>query len=172
VKTAPLKPAFFARADRAAVGAPHLGFTLIEILIVISIMAGIAVIVAVQVVGRLENVKVATAGKDLMAALRYTRGQALVKGEPQALIVDVEKGSYTAAGRPEVVLPEGLKTQIYTGEVLNEKTGAIRFFPDGGSTGGKVMLSVDGRQWTVRVGWLTGDIDFLDSAKPRASTPR
>jgi general secretion pathway protein H len=148
------------------------GFTLLEIMIVISIMAAIAVIVAVQVVNKLDNVKVATAGKDLMAALRYTRGQALVKGEPQALIVDVEKGSYTAADRAEVVLPGDLKAQIYTGEVLNEKTGAIRFYPDGGSTGGKVMLSAGGRQWTVRVGWLTGDIDFLDSAKPKASTPR
>jgi general secretion pathway protein H len=70
------------------------------------------------------------------------------------------------------VLPAVLKTQIYTGEVLNEKTGAIRFYPDGGSTGGKVTLSADGRSWTVRVGWLTGDIDFIDSAKPRSTVPR
>ncbi len=148
------------------------GFTLIEILIVISIMAALAVIVAVQVVGKLENVKVATAGKDIMAALRYTRGQALVTGQPQALVIDVENGSYTAANKPEVILPKELKAQIYTGEVLNEKTGAIRFYPDGGSTGGKIMVSAGGRIWTVRVGWLTGDIDFLDSAKPRAVIPR
>ena len=148
------------------------GFTLIEILIVIAIMAALAVIVAVQVVGKLENVKVATAGKDIMAALRYTRGQALVTGEPQSLVINVETGSYVAANKPEVILPKELKAQIYTGEVLNEKTGAIRFFPDGGSTGGKIMVSAGGRMWTVRVGWLTGDIDFLDSAKPRASIPR
>ena len=148
------------------------GFTLIEILVVIAIMAALAVIVAVQVVGKLENVKVATAGKDIMAALRYTRGQALVTGEPQSLVINVENGSYVAANKPEVILPKELKAEIYTGEVLNEKTGAIRFFPDGGSTGGKIMVSAGGRKWTVRVGWLTGDIDFLDSAKPRASIPR
>ena len=148
------------------------GFTLIEILVVIAIMAALAVIVAVQVVGKLENVKVATAGKDIMAALRYTRGQALVTGEPQSLVINVETGSYVAANKPEVILPKELKAQIYTGEVLNEKTGAIRFFPDGGSTGGKIMVSAGGRMWTVRVGWLTGDIDFLDSAKPRASIAR
>lgn len=148
------------------------GFTLIEVLIVVSIMAAIAVTVAVQVIGRLDNVKVATAGKELMAALRYTRGQALVKGEAQALILDVEKGAYTAADRAEVVFPEALKAQIYTGEVLNERTGAIRFYPDGGSTGGKITLASDGRTWTVRVAWLTGDIDFLDSAKPTATIPR
>lgn len=148
------------------------GFTLIEVLLVVSIMAAIAVTVAVQVVGRMDSVKVATAGKELMAALRYTRGQALVKNEAQSLVLDVEKGAYTAADRPEVVLPEALKAQIYTGEVLNERTGAIRFYPDGGSTGGKITLASDGRTWTVRVAWLTGDIDFLDSAKPTATIPR
>ena len=148
------------------------GFTLIEILVVVSIMAAIAVTVAVQVIGRLDNVKVATAGKELMAALRYTRGQALVKGEAQALVLDVEKGAYVAADRAEVVFPEALKAQIYTGEVLNERTGAIRFYPDGGSTGGKITLASDGRTWTVRVAWLTGDIDFLDSAKPTSTIPR
>ena len=176
---APSRPLKWGRGEGAVRGglqsspsAHAKGFTLIEILVVIAIMAALAVIVAVQVVGKLENVKVATAGKDIMAALRYTRGQALVTGEPQSLVINVENGSYVAANKPEVILPKELKAEIYTGEVLNEKTGAIRFFPDGGSTGGKIMVSADGRKWTVRVSWLTGDIDFLDSAKPRASIPR
>ena len=143
------------------------GFTLIEIMIVIVIMTGLAVMLAVQIVGRLDNVKIATAGKDLMAALRYTRGQAMISGEEQALVVDVQKKSYRAADKAEVLLPETMEMEIYTGEVLSQDTGLIRFFPDGGSTGGKVAVGANGRKWTVRVGWLTGDIDFIDSAKPR-----
>ncbi len=152
--------------------ARHAGFTLLEMLLVIGIMAFIAVVVAVQVVGSSESAKVAVAGKELMAALRYTRGQAVYTRQSAALVVDLEKKSYTAADHAEVILPDEMEVKMYTGEVLNEKSGAIRFYPDGGSTGGKVTLMAGGREWTVRVGWLTGDIDFIDSAKPRAMIPR
>jgi general secretion pathway protein H len=148
------------------------GFTLIEIMLVIVIITGLAVMLAVQIIGRFDNVKIATAGKDLMAALRYTRGQAMITGEEQSLLVDVNKKTYKAADKAEVALPETMEMEIYTGEVLSQDTGVIRFFPDGGSTGGKVAVGANGRKWTVRVGWLTGDIDFIDSAKPRNTIPR
>ena len=42
--------------------------------------------------------------------------------------------------------------------MTGENAGGIRFFPDGSSTGGSVLLSVDERKWYVTVGWLTGEI--------------
>ena len=36
--------------------------------------------------------------------------------------------------------------------------GAIRFFPDGAATGGRVRMVVNGGGWDVDVGWLTGDV--------------
>lgn len=143
------------------------GFTLIEILLVIGIMAVITTIVAVQVVGSLDSAKVASAGRDLMAAMRYTRGAALLQHQSQAVIFDVEKKTYQVPGKDPVELPDAMEIELFsaTEEQLDEKTGAIRFYPDGGSTGGQVKLSVDGRSWTVQVAWLTGDIGLVDSAK-------
>ena len=39
--------------------------------------------------------------------------------------------------------------------------GAILFFPDGGSTGGRVTLASGRAAWSVDVGWLTGEVRLL-----------
>ena len=36
--------------------------------------------------------------------------------------------------------------------------GAVRFFPDGAATGGRVRLLANGSGWDVDVGWLTGEV--------------
>jgi general secretion pathway protein H len=147
------------------------GFTLIEILAVISIMAAISVMVVVQVVGRLDSVKISGAGREIAAALRFTRGQALVQQLPQAVLFDVEERSYIVPGREKVILPKGVDLQLFTAtaELIDDKTGSIRFYPDGGSTGGSVTLKSNGREWKVLVGWLTGEIKFEDTARKRAA---
>ena len=42
-------------------------------------------------------------------------------------------------------------------EVTSESVAGIRFFPDGGSTGGRVDLVVHGREYIVNIAWLTGE---------------
>ena len=146
------------------------GFTLIELMIVIALMAGLATMVAVQIVGRMDSVKTATAAREVMATLRAARAQALFKQESRAVLFDTEKRSYTPADGVPVALPRTMEVQLFTAdqEVLSASEGAIRFYPDGGSTGGSVSLSSDGRTWKIAVGWLTGDIAIEDSARPRA----
>ena len=39
--------------------------------------------------------------------------------------------------------------------------GAILFFPDGGSTGGRVTLSAGTAAWSADVAWLTGETRLL-----------
>ena len=57
------------------------GFTLIEILAVVALIALAVTLVAVSVGDGLTGAKVRAASRDLAAALRYTRGQAIVKRE-------------------------------------------------------------------------------------------
>ena len=39
-----------------------------------------------------------------------------------------------------------------------EGEGAIVFFPDGASTGGRVRLRIRSAAWNVDVAWLTGQV--------------
>jgi len=42
-------------------------------------------------------------------------------------------------------------------ELTSETVAGIRFFPDGGSTGGHIELTVNDREYRVNVAWLTGE---------------
>ncbi len=147
----------------------QLGFTLLEILMVLGIMAVIATLVTVNVVGRLESVEASASARKISAALRHTRLTAIRTREPQVLVFDLEARTVAAPGRAPEKLPDSVTLKLFTAtaEVRSDKEAGIRFFPDGGSTGGRVAIAVGEREWQVRVGWLTGDIDLKDSARER-----
>lgn len=136
------------------------GFSLLELIVVLIIVALMATLVGVSVSRSIGGAEVRSASRDLMAALRYTRGQAILTREEQTLSVNVEKREYQAPGKAPVKLPEGMDVRLLTArtEQTDESSGTIRFFPDGSSTGGKVTLVADQREWVVTVGWLTGAI--------------
>ena len=110
----------------------------------------------------LHAARITAASRDLVAALRYTRGQAIVKGKSQALLLDLDSNTYTAPGKAAKQLPKGMALRLTTADI--EQTGAnsggIRFFPDGSSTGGHISVLQGQREWRINVAWLTGDIEL------------
>ncbi len=136
------------------------GFTLIEIIAVIVLVGVIAVVAGVSFAKSLSGAKIQAASRDLVAALRYTRGQAIVKGEQKVLELDLEKNSYQAPGRGTTELPKDMELRLTTAqeELTSENVGRIRFFPDGSSTGGNIAVVLGEREWKINIGWLTGEI--------------
>ncbi|MEM1092518.1 MAG: prepilin-type N-terminal cleavage/methylation domain-containing protein, partial [Pseudomonadota bacterium] len=61
------------------------GFSLVELLVVLVLVGLLASLVGGSVFRNLDGVKTRQAGKDLVSALRYTRGQAIVTREEQTL---------------------------------------------------------------------------------------
>ncbi len=144
---------------------PSQGFSLIEVLVVVSLIALLVGMVGTSVYRSLDGVKVRQAGKDLVTALRYTRGQAIVAREERTLDVDVEKKSFKAPERKVVELPDGVDVTIRTAAFdLDRSVGKVRFFPDGSSTGAQITLTAGQRSWLISVGWLTGEIDLETEA--------
>jgi general secretion pathway protein H len=135
------------------------GFTLVEILVVMAIIALVLGVVATGMSRSISGAEARQAARKVVASLRYTRTQAILRHSEQVFEVDVEKRSYKAPGRDMVALPEGVEILLTTArsEMTSESVGGIRFFPDGGSTGGRVDLSVRGREYVVNVAWLTGE---------------
>lgn len=136
------------------------GFTLIEVLVVLVMLAVLAGTLAFNMSGSLQASKIRAASKELVAALRYTRSQAVVKHEQQRLMINVKEKSYQAPGKPKVTLPEGMELKVFAAEseVPSEDSAGFRFFSDGSSTGGRVTLIYDERFWRINVAWLTGEI--------------
>ena len=142
------------------------GFSLVEMLAVLALIALIMRLVGGSIVRNLDSVKTRRAGKDVMTALRYTRGQAIITRQEQWLEINIEKMTYKAPGQDAVTLPEGVDITVKTAlsDILDESTGRVRFFPDGSSTGGRITLLAGRREWLITVAWLTGEIKLEDSA--------
>ncbi|HET6604075.1 MAG TPA: GspH/FimT family pseudopilin [Xanthomonadaceae bacterium] len=140
------------------------GFTLVEIIAVVALIALLAVVVTATIGGGLTGARVRGASKDLVAALRYTRGQAIVTRQSQALVLNLEERWYQAPGRDSVDLPKDMELHLLTAreELIDEGSGRIRFFPDGSSSGGRVTLVLGEVRWQLDVHWLTGDVDLIE----------
>lgn len=148
---------------------PQRGFSLVELMAVLVLMGLMLGLVGNSIYKGLDAVKIRRASKEVAAALRYTRGQAIVAREERYLEINIEERSYRAPGGEPVVLPEGVDVTVKTAlsDILDESTGRIRFFPDGSSTGGRMTLTAGDREWVLNVAWLTGEIDLWDSAENR-----
>jgi len=146
------------------------GFTLIELLAVLFILAFVAAVV-VPSLGGGAAIELKSAARSLAAGLRHTRNRALNDNRSAALDLDVVKREFRLPGEQRVrKLPKRIDIVLFTArsEQQSEQRGAIRFFPDGSSTGGRITLSTDSMRYLVNVDWLTGKVDVLESVVEEA----
>jgi len=137
------------------------GFSLLEMLVVVTIMAAVYILVPRMFVNGVSGADLRATSRDLAAGLRQARSLALTERRETALTVDLEKRNFALTGNPRVFkMPEKIELSLFTAqsEVVNEKQGSIRFFPDGSSTGGRVTVSSGEQKFFVDVDWLTGKV--------------
>jgi general secretion pathway protein H len=139
------------------------GFSLLELVVALAIAAILFVVVVPAAMHREGRSELARSARDLGAALRLTRSRAIADDRPAALLVDVGNALYRPAGaaRPSA-FPRGTQVRLLTteGEALSGTVGTIRFYPDGSSTGGGVILSLGHARYDVLVDWLTGGVSL------------
>ena len=139
------------------------GFTLIELLAVLFILALVAAFV-VPSLGGGGLIELRSAARSLAAGLRHTRNRALNDNRSASLDLDVVKREFKLPGEQRVrKLPQRIEIKLFTArsEQQSEQRGAIRFFPDGSSTGGRITLSTAGARYLVNVDWLTGKVNVM-----------
>lgn len=143
---------------------PRRGFTLLEMLVVLLLISIAVTAVSMTIARSLESARVNAASRDLAAALRYTRGQAIVKGQEQVIQFNLRNWSYTVPGRPVRTLPKGMELRVRTAaeEQIDDDTWGMRFYPDGASTGGRLTIIRGPREWHINVSWLTGEVRTVE----------
>lgn len=141
------------------------GFTLIEMLVVLVIMGLVYSLVPPLLGSGRSGAELKAAARQLAAGLRKARSDAVTRQQEVALTVDVEHHRFSLSGDKQAYrLPEKVELNLYTArsELSNEKTGAIRFYPDGSSTGGRITVTSNARKFQVDVNWMTGQVSILD----------
>jgi general secretion pathway protein H len=144
------------------------GFTLVELLVVLAIAALAMSAVPPLFSAAMPGVEMKAAARRTVSSLRLARELAIRQGTEVALVVDVEQHRLELQGHRSLTLPKRLAVTLEAAdrEMLDEQRGAIRFFPDGSSTGGRIILASDESGYQVGVVWLTGRIRMAPWSAP------
>ncbi|HOP35692.1 MAG TPA: GspH/FimT family pseudopilin [Syntrophales bacterium] len=163
------------------------GFTLLELLIVLTLIGLSFLLVVPRVSDSLANLELTSAVKKAAGSLRYARNQATAKKATWVVQVDFEKNRMVlfpeeerreddilAEGerddgkrseRREYVLPSGVRwKRVHQGEESWEDgTVEILFLPTGGCSGGTLeMVNDRERAYGINIDFITGTVRIED----------
>jgi general secretion pathway protein H len=157
------------------------GFSLLELVVVLVIVGAVSALVVPRMTGALSNTRLKTAAKQICAVLRYARSTAASRKITRTVAFDLDNARVSVAGRdasPEPTsdganqgagrgdipsetfgLPREVRLEkaIWGEEYIDSGTFEIHFFPNGGSSGGELILRGDGdRRYGIGVDLITG----------------
>ena len=119
-----------------------------------------------------SGTEIQAAARTVAAGLRQTRDRAITTNRAAVLEVDVERRRIALGARSRQ-LPRHARLGLFTAESerIDDHRGTIRFFPDGGSTGGRVTVATETQSFLVDVDWLTGRVSIHEGRAEDWGTP-
>ena len=136
------------------------GFSLLEIIVVVGLIAVVMTFGAYALNKQLPAQQLRSSARELAAELRFTKTQAMVTGEAQSFQINAKTREWKGPKNHSGVLPKSLEIIATTArsEQPEDDVAAIKFFPDGAATGGRIVLQHKTAKWQVDVKWLTGEV--------------
>jgi general secretion pathway protein H len=137
---------------------PKAGFTLIEMLAVMSIIALVAGLTVTmgQGSGRsgLKAVVMHTA-----ALIRHERRAAILTAHERRVSLDGVHRSFIGDDGDEVAIPKDIVVDVLGADAASPgRQMVVLFHPDGASSGSAIHFSRQGAAYEIRVNWLTGQV--------------
>jgi general secretion pathway protein H len=134
------------------------GFTLIEMMAVMMIIALISSLVVTMIPGTgragLKGVVMKS-----MALLRRERLHAILSGQDQRVALDGRDRRLVGDSGDQVFIPNDVVVDVLgSDEVWPQGRAVAAFYPDGASTGAAVRFSREGVTYEVHVNWYTGGV--------------
>ena len=141
------------------------GFTLLELMVVL-VIGALAYTLVLGVPFRGPSTSdLKAAARTLASGLRLAQTTAMATRRDATLMLDLETREFEVSGTMGArALPRDIELKLFTAqsEALTEKKGAIRFYPDGSSTGGRITVASGERKYLVDVDWITGRVSIGD----------
>ena len=136
------------------------GFTLLELIVTLAILAVVVALVMPSIGRGTESVRMRAEVAGFSALLRHARERAIVSQKPQAVVVDVtnQRISRRSGGPDGEVRETRVLPERFTVEATPPPALTVQFDARGGSSGGDFRLSSGTLTWRVTVDALTGRV--------------
>lgn len=123
------------------------GFTLIEMLVVLAVLALVLGLVITHGPVRSQRLELDAAARQVTGALRLARSRAIA--DERTVVFALDAGGYR--------LDRDAPT-TWSGNVSPRGDRLVVFTPDGGSSGARIVLDDGERAVAIGVDWLTGRV--------------
>jgi general secretion pathway protein H len=143
------------------------GFTLIEMIVVLVVLALIAGIVMSHGPSRSPTLEVKQAVAMVAQAMRGARAAAIAAERPVDIDIDTVRHSIRAGSARLTLLPGmvAIAAAAPFGAAGQRRDVAIRFAPDGSSSGGGIVLTEGAVRMMVMVDGVTGRVRFANGPR-------
>ena len=136
------------------------GFTMVELLVAITIVGLLLAVVVPSSVRFYDSIRYRQSVRDVITLLGSARYLAVNSGEAQDVIVSPRERTLRL-NEESRTLPKGMNIIVHSASELNrDDEGVIRFYPEGGSSGGDLDVERTGSHGVrISVDWLVGSIN-------------
>lgn len=141
------------------------GFTLVEIVAAITVVALILGLAVPQSVKFYDSMRFRSTVRETMTLLGSARHAALSSGVAQDVLVSPREG-WVRFGEKSAVFDPDIELAVHSAKEINrDSVGVIRFYPDGGASGGGVDISrPSGDMLSIEVDWLVGRVTLASQS--------
>jgi general secretion pathway protein H len=135
------------------------GFTLLEALMVLAILGLVTALALPSLRRPPDKLRLEAATRTLASALRFSRAEAIARNDDVIVTVHVDRRILESSAGSAIQIDQDIsvETIFAAAERRRGAAGAIRFFPDGTSSGGDIILTLNKRRARISVNWLTGE---------------
>ena len=136
------------------------GYTLAELLIVLVIITLIVGMSVPLIRPKPKAIELQTIAQKIAATIRTVRSEAVAENLDKVISIDLKARQYWYKVQQKTAIPNHIALSLLSAreETIESDIGRIRFFADGGSSGGKLVLKHKQRSVSIAVDWLTGAV--------------
>jgi len=136
------------------------GFTLLEIMIVLLLVALIVGLSAVFFANFLPSVKFSATGREMSAMIRHARSLARMNMVSQTFVIDLDNRTYGIEGLATKQIPPDALIKVidpFAGDILQGRYSIV-FNPAGNMAGGTIILSARKKVLRIDMDPITGAV--------------
>ena len=147
------------RTPTSIIGTRAGGFTLVEIVAAITVIGLVLALAVPQSVKAYQSIQYRASVREVITLLNSARYAAVAAGIAQDVVISADDNRVVFAGE-EVRFDDDVQLAVHSAKEVNrDGLGVIRFYHDGGASGGGIdIVRGDGPTVTIAVDWLVGRV--------------